>query len=654
MASASILIVEDEFVIAMDLQAMLERLGYTVLDIAVSAEEALDAIARLRPDLVLLDIRLANGSSGIAVAEELRHTSDIPFVFITAHADADTVRQAEATEPYHYLLKPFVEHTVAIAVRLALAKSASDRALRLSERRYATTLQCIADAVVVADADRHVTLLNPAASVLTGWAADEALGQPLDAVVSVRLPEGHPTLDTFVAAVQHSGLPAALPGDVLLQRRDGNVRLVTDSVAPLTNPNGTITGAVLVVQDVTERRAIEEQQRLTELRLLETQRLESLGVLAGGIAHDFNNLLAVIMGNTELALEQLSPGTETHTVLLQAFNGARRAADLTQQMLMFASRRPRRLAVVNLNDLVDDLSDLVRAAIAGRGLYTQQLAPVLPLIEADGTQIKQVILNLVTNAAEALEASGAIHLATSAVMLSAEDLSQCLPGANCLPGLYVALVVEDTGVGMDASTLQRIFDPFFTTKFTGRGLGLAVVQGIVRAHGAALEMRSTPGRGTTVRLYLPAIKTPPAGSGDSLASSVAAPEPAQQEQAAGSRGTLLIIDDDEGVRRVVARMLQQLGFQVEQTDDIPYALSLIEAGVADLRGILVDLTMPAMNGFAVTQAIKAIRSDLPIILMSGYAAEDIERNQQGLGLQCFLQKPFSRQALEAALATQLI
>lgn len=646
--TTTIVVVEDEGIIAMSLQDMLEECGYRVPAIAATSAEALEAIAAHQPDLLLLDIHLAGGDDGIALAETVRRTYDLPVVFLTAHSDASTVARARAAQPAHFLLKPFNEREVQIAIDLALARSESERRLRASERRFATTLHSIADGVVVTDNTTRITYFNPAAAEITGWPESEALGQPFDEVVSAEVDGG--SLGTFVvqALAQHTTL--SLPGDAVLTRRDGVQRQIADSIAPLVDERGQMGGAVLVFQDVTEQRAALAERERVGRKLLETQRLESLGVLAGGIAHDFNNLLTVMLGYAELARAEAPEGSEIRRYLTNILSGGRRAADLVRQLLAYAGKGRRQTEVVNLNELLAEMHELFQAMI-GRGTAINVLpAEEQPLVAADSTQLHQVVLNLLTNAAEALNGNGGmITIRTGSATLTADDLHQCVFGDAQPPGAYAFVQVSDNGVGMDPTTLARIFDPFFTTKFTGRGLGLAAVQGILRGHHGALRIESVPGSGSTFTVYLPACTEAAQVPAAPDAPLTSAPAPAAS--AATAQGTLLVVDDEEGVRDMIARMLEQLGYNAVVAASGQAALALLEAGIPDLCGVILDLTMPGMGGEAVSQAIQAIRPGTPIILMSGYSAEEATRQYQGPGLRDFLQKPFRREELAVALTS---
>jgi PAS domain S-box-containing protein len=512
MLTQSILIVEDEAVIARDLQLLLEDLGYCVPAIAATADEALASISAAMPDLVLMDIRLADGSDGITAAEAILARWAIPVVFLTAHADPATVARAQATSPYGYLLKPFDEREVAISVQLALAKSASDRQLRASERLFATTLRSIAEGVIITDAASQVAFLNPAAEGLIGWAQPEALGRPITEVCVIRDPAGGAPLGDLVKDVLAQGQISALPDGSVLLPRDGDLRHVADSIAPLVDTAGSRWGTVVVVQDVTAQRTAAIAQQKLQRKLIEIQRVESLGLLASGIAHDFNNILSNVLGYTEIAQGGVSAESPVYGQLMRAISGIHQAAGLTRQLMTYAGKGAIRCGLVALNPVVHELIDLLHGSFVRSIAMQQELDPALPPVLGDSTQIQQVVLNLLTNAAEAIgDKPGQIRVTTSLMELTPALRETLMFGAEATPGAHVCLSVCDTGGGMDPATLAKIFDPFFTTKAAGHGLGLASVLGIVRQHRGALQVASAVGQGTTFAIYLPVADLPYGG-----------------------------------------------------------------------------------------------------------------------------------------------
>ena len=408
-------------------------------------------------------------------------------------------------------------------------------------------------------------------------------------------------------------------------------RLVTSKV-PVCEPSGGVVGLVGVTRDVTAAHEADSARRLLDQQLLETQKLESLGVLAGGIAHDFNNLLTGVLGNLSLARLALDDPETTSAHLDGIETSAVRAADLCQQMLAYAGKGRFQEQRLDLGALVGDMLPLLRLSVAKGVTLRVHAEPGLPAIWGDATQMRQVVLNLVTNASDAIETTGTIELRLFAVEAEATLLSELVPPIE--PGAatgYVVLEVSDTGCGMSPEMLGRVFEPFYTTKFTGRGLGLAVVHGIVRGHKGGVRVESAPQLGSTFAVALPAIDEP-AEPLHRLAPSTGAWR---------GRGTALLADDEEVVRDVAESMLRELGFDVVAVADGRSAVEAFRADPGRFDLVLLDLTMPVMDGAEALREIRAVRPGAAVVIMSGFNEQDLA---QGLGREsptAFIHKPFS-------------
>jgi signal transduction histidine kinase/CheY-like chemotaxis protein len=379
-----------------------------------------------------------------------------------------------------------------------------------------------------------------------------------------------------------------------------------------------------------------ERERM-ERKLLETQKLESLGVLAGGVAHDFNNLLTGILGNASLIRMELPDHAPAQEMLGDVEKLAQRAADLCRQMLAFAGKGRFVVERLDLSALVEDSERLLHLSISKNAVLSFDLQKNIPPIQADATQLRQIVMNLVINASEAIgERSGRILVSTGLMTVDRAYLTETYLSPDLPEGDYVFLEVSDNGTGMSAETLSRIFDPFFTTKFTGRGLGLAAVLGIVRGHHGALKVYSEPGRGTTFKLLLPGVDGP--------AETADAENPAAR---AVGKGTVLVVDDEETVRAVASRMLQAQGFQVVTAPEGSKALALFRE--QEFQMVLLDLTMPHMSGEETFREIRQLQPNARILLMSGYSEQEATNRFTGKGLSGFVQKPFTPESLLAKL-----
>jgi signal transduction histidine kinase/CheY-like chemotaxis protein len=388
--------------------------------------------------------------------------------------------------------------------------------------------------------------------------------------------------------------------ELRVRRPDGSVRVC--EVRVVASPGDADQPPVLhgALLDVTERREADAERRALDARLLETQRLETIGVLAGGIAHDFNNLLTSMLGNADLLRAGLRAGTPEHQLAGEVLLAGRRSADLTRQLLAYAGHASYVVRPLDLGALAREVTGLLRTALPPGGALRLEAKASAARVTGDRAQLTQVLVNLVTNAAEALMAGGGeVRVRVCAL----GDGDPAAPG-TLAPGPCVRVEVEDTGAGMSEATQARMFEPFFSTKGAGRGLGLAATQGIVRAHRGALSVRSAPGAGTTVAVWLP-----DAGASD------AEPLPAAGERARPSR--LLVVDDDPAVRATLARMLRRLGHEVLEAGAGAAALEALEgADAIDLA--IVDLSMPDARGEATAARLEDARPGLPVLITSGY------------------------------------
>ncbi|MBI4643025.1 MAG: response regulator [Deltaproteobacteria bacterium] len=405
---------------------------------------------------------------------------------------------------------------------------------------------------------------------------------------------------------------------------------------------GTLVGkkTLGVFNDVTERKRAQEERARLEAQMREVQKLESLGVLAGGIAHDFNNLLMAILGNADLALLALSPASPARPNVEEIVRASQRAADLCRQMLAYSGKGRFVIGRYDLSEIVREMAQMLQVSVSKKASLRYSFAADLLAVEVDATQMRQVIMNLITNASEALgDVSGVISVSTGImdcdrVFLAESHLDDKLP-----KGRYVFLEVADSGGGMDEETRRRIFDPFFTTKFTGRGLGLAAVLGIVRGHQGAIKVRSDPGKGTTFTILLPAMAWKP---GDRA--QMAAPAAASRQQ-----GTILLIDDDPHVRRVAGEMLGRLGLKVLTAAHGQEGLIIFRAKREEIDCVLLDLTMPGMGGEEAFLEMRRLRPDVRVVLSSGYDEQDAMEQFIGQGLAGFIQKPYTVAKLQEVL-----
>jgi PAS domain S-box-containing protein len=507
-------------------------------------------------------------------------------------------------------------------------------ALRRSEEQFRLMFEIAPIGMAIVAVDGRFLRVNQALCAVTGYDEDELLCRTFADIT-------YPDDLAEQRALDQLLLNGQLPFFQAECRYIGNDSRVIDTLlhmALVRDSHGRPLHFTAQIVDVTERKRSEEQRLALERRLLESQKLESIGMLAGGIAHDFNNLLVGILGNTSLLLAELPPGSPLHERAARIETAAARAAELTQQMLAYAGKGRFVVEPLDLNALIVEMPQLLSASITKSATLQYELAPNQPLVEGDVTQLRQLIMNLIINASEAIgDQAGTIQVKTSMRHLASPTLSAA-SGVELPAGDYVVLEVADSGCGMDEATLARIFDPFFTTKFTGRGLGLAAVQGIVRSHHGALEVASTYGQGTRFSIMLPCA---------------AAPAEQAQPSDPGAAGValetdlVLVIDDEPDVRLVAEQMLMYAGFQVLLANSGPAGIEIFREQADTIGCVLLDLTMPNMDGEEVFRALQAIRPTASIILMSGYSEQEVRKRFDGDGPAGFIQKPFTFKTLQA-------
>jgi two-component system cell cycle sensor histidine kinase/response regulator CckA len=635
MARAQIMVVEDESIVAEDMKAMLEGFGYAVPAMAFSGEEAVQKALDLHPDLVLMDIVLKGNISGMEAVERIRAQVNIPVVYVTAYADDKTVRRAKLTEPFGYILKPFDARELQTAIEIALYKHQMESKLKASEQWLATTLRSISDAVMTTDTKGSVTFMNPVAQVLTSWRLEDAIGQPVTDILQLRQ-EGEPMLcEHPVMKALREGVTIDLaPHNLVLIARDGTERPIDDSVAPIRDEHGHLSGAVVVFRDITERRRLQEQ-------LLQAQKMEAVGRLAGTVAHDFNNLLTVISVYSELLMSRRSRQEQLHRYAKEIKKAVDHATTLTGQLLTLSHKQLFQPRLMDLNAVITSMEEVLRRLIGEDVELVLAPGPALGYIKMDPGQLEQVILNLVVNARDAMPQGGKLGIETVHVEFDEREVCRY---AGLRAGPHVQLTVSDTGGGMDKATRAHLFEPFFTTKPRGKGtgLGLSIVYGIISQSEGHIEVDSTLGRGTRFSIYLPQVEKV-----------VVAERPntpaAQLLEGHEGQETVLLVEDEEEVRTAVFESLQMRGYTVLKARHGREALLIGRRHPGPIHLLLTDVVMPQMTGPELAQRLMLSHTDLKILYMSGYTSNAlVERNMAAPGT-AFLQKPFTPDALARAV-----
>jgi PAS domain S-box-containing protein len=510
---------------------------------------------------------------------------------------------------------------------------------RLSERRVSDHLldlflRSTEDyAIILLDPDGRVQRWSRGAEKLFGFTAQDLEGTLAHEIfVPPDRQAGVPEVELQVASEQ-----GRAEDERWHLRKDGS-RFWASGVMISLREDGRIVGYAKVVRDFTERRQLEEAVR-------QTQRLESVGVLAAGVAHDFNNVLTAILGNVAMVRRRLDGkevGAEVQEMLVAAERAGNRAAHLVKQLLNYAGKGRREIQPVDISQVAKDALAIVQASVSRKITLRSDIPQESRMIQADVGQVQQLLLNLVLNGAEAIgDREGEVFVRMRVRDVSEAELNRAFPAFSLTPRPYTEIIVSDTGSGMDEKTRQQIFDPFFTTKFLGRGLGLAAALGIVRAHGGGIAVQSTLGKGSTFSVLLPAEQDRPDAPmtvADSLTES------------ARGEGLVLVVDDEVGIRSLLQHALEELGYTVLTAEHGGQAVELFERSTEEIILVLIDVVMPVLDGAETAIRIRELDSEVPILITSGIGDDDALRRFEDVRISGFIPKPFSPDQLAQAIA----
>ena len=588
--------------------------GRYVLDWARSFEAGYESLMLNEHDLYIVDVFLGDGPTGIELIERVRQEGNrSPIVALTKYPRPEHDRRNLLAGGMDYLDKqeingPLFERTL----RYALERARSERRIRETEAQYrfqATLLDAVGQAVVATDPDGVISYWNEAATRLYGWSVEEALGKPVADILGTNV------------------TTAALPGasEFTFRRKDGSQipAYVTNSI--IRDAEGGVIAMVTVSSDLTERRQLETQ-------LLQSTRLEAVGRLAGGVAHDFNNILTTILGFSQLALDEISGDHEVAGYITEALRSARRAQDLTRQLLAFSRQQLLQPQVIDLSEIMREMKRMLSRTLGEDITLDVSGPPDAAWVRVDPGQAEQVILNLALNARHAMPRGGRLSITTDSVTLDARNTRDF--GFTATPGRYVRLTVSDTGAGMEPDVLSRVFEPFFTTRQDsgGSGLGLAMVYGIVKQSGGYIRASSRPGLGSTFEVYLPECS-------DAVTTGTT-PVRSEEVILSGHGRVVLVIEDEEPVRSMVRKVLQRGGYEVMDAPDGPHAIELARGARERLDLILSDVVMPGMSGRDVVEALAAEGIRPKVIYMSGYTRDEMILKGLQEASFTFLPKPF--------------
>lgn len=600
--------------------------------------DALAKLAKQRFDAALLDLSLPD-SRGIQTVERIRlAASELPLIVLTGTNDVELVTSILARGAQDYVLKQDVEgqilaKAIFFAVerhRVTVELERNRRELEAREariREQAALIHAARDSIMVTDLQGIVVFWNESAERILGWSADEVIGKSVrDFLIadSNRFQTIWNELEKSGEWREEIGLKSKKGGEVLT---DSRLSLVQDD-------QGHPKTILAISTDITERKKL-------ETRFLRAQRMESIGSLAGGIAHDLNNVLAPITMATSLLRDKVKDAEGRHLIETVA-TSAQRGADMVRQVLTFARGVEGKRATINPGQLLEELARIFNDTFLKSISIRKFVAPDTFAVSGDRTQLHQVLLNLGVNARDAMPQGGELSLSAGNVVL---DQAQAIISPDAKPGSYVVLTISDTGIGMSAEVLDRLFDPFFTTKEIGKGtgLGLATARGIVKSHGGFITVYSEEGRGTTFKVYLPALDV----RGDEMASS---PTPNLPR---GNSELVLIVDDEESIRQITKFTLEAFGYRTLVANDGTQALALYAQRGKDIAVVLTDMMMPTLDGAATIRALRAMNPEVKTIAASGLGNGAQCHAATAAGCHQFLHKPYTAEALLEAIHTAL-
>ena len=591
------------------------------------ATELAQALDRAAFDIVITDFQL-RWSDGLAVLREVkRQHPTCPVVMFTGTGTEEVAVEAMREGLDDYIIKT-PEHFARLpaAVDTALQRMAQREETRLAQERFQTAFDAAPSGIALLDAQGLLLQANDVWCEMFGHPRDDLVGMGFKHVVTR---EDREVLREFDAKFRSGEIDLARTEQQFL-RKYGTTWWAQLAVSAVRREEGAISYFIAQAIDITQQREADAAQRKLDEHLRQLQKLESLGVMAGGIAHDFNNLLTSVIGNAELLRNELESGSRSHARAEQIDKAARRGASLTHQLLAYAGGGRFVVQRVQLSETIDGMKALLESAASGNISVRYDFAEGTPPIEADESQMRQLAINLVTNAAEALgESGGTITIRTGTIDVAATPPDGYV-GEELAPGRHALLEVADTGSGIEPDIVARIFEPFFTTKFQGRGLGLSAALGIARSHQGGLIVSTEMGRGTTVCVVLPGAL--------SMAQDQQPPSP---DTSSGDQPTtVLVVDPDDVVRDVATAALEDAGFNVTSVANGQHALNIVRTRENRVGLVLLSQMMPGMSGTDVASKLHRSRPDLPIILTSGHAAV---RAMEGLppdAIEAFLQKPF--------------
>jgi len=627
---------EEDFFLIQEILDRNRRALPAVLDHAGSLEEAKTMLQRGNYGLVLFEHETGDAAATKLLSEFLHSRGALPFILLTEHADEKAVAEIVQAGAYDCMERSQLTGANLVrTIRCALSLHSTQQQRHVAEqslRKLSCAVEQSADAIFITNSEGIIEYVNPAFEILTGYSPEEVTGRTSSILKSG---EQAPVLYREVWETIRSG--NAGRSIVVNRKKNGEVYYVDESISAIRDAEGRIANFVSNGRDFTERLRLEAQ-------LLQSQKMDAIGHLAGGIAHDFNNLLTIITSYSELALDSVAPESPAQARIQEILSAARRAADLTRQLLAFSRKQPQALRVAELNPVVSGIVKTLRRLIGEDIELVFIPGQALGRIRLDPVQIEQILMNLAANARDAMPQGGQCTIETSNVQVDEQYVDR--KRAVIPTGRYAVLSLTDTGDGIPADHLSHVFEPFYTTKPSGKGtgLGLATVYGIVKQNQGFVWAYSEPGMGTVIKIYLPCVQDQPVA--------LEIPDTGAGVAVRGTE-TVLLVEDEEPLRRATVEFLRLRGYTVLEARDGVDALSISKNHGSTIHLAVTDVVMPHMSGGELAKALETLRPQTRVLFVSGYAGQtvldhnviDVENN--------FLQKPFTLKQLASKVRTVL-
>ena len=623
MAQKRLLIVEDERIIAEDIKGTLVQFGYQVIDIIPDGESVLECYEELNPDLILMDIMLAGKINGIETAIKIKEKHNIPIIYLTAYSNEPILESAKITEPFGYLIKPFEEHELHATIEMAFYRYNIESNLRESEEKYRLLFNSIADPIFIVTENGEKFLdCNDIVLSKYEYTKDELIRLPTS---KLSIKEELEQLSNYLKGNYTIDFPIFTH-----ITKSGKKIIVELHKSRTTYKNEQVL--LIIARDITKRKQAEDEKRIVQEQLFQSQKMEVVGKLTGGIAHDFNNLLTAINGYADLALKKLNNNSDVFSDIKVIKDCGERAARLTKQLLGFSRKQIAEKRNIDLNKTITELEKMLKRLIGDEITLQTNFQNTSCMIYADKSQIEQVLVNLIVNAGDAIENHGKIIISTKIELLSEKFIKQHdLDASN----KYILISILDTGIGMNNDIMGKIFEPFFTTKEIGKGtgLGLSTVFGIVKQNDGVILVESEESKYSEFKIYLPQTNTE---IKEEEVDAVRDPENLPK-----GNELLLLVDDEDSIRNFLSEILEEQGYKVIEASNGKEGLRKFKDTKDKIHLLISDITMPSMSGPELVNKLREFQPDIKTLFISGNVDNDFIKEQISNSNVSFLQKPFT-------------